>query len=131
MPFLLDTCAILFVAENTSDLSAATLSLIDTAPPGDIFVSAISVAEIACLQDRGRITLRLHWRIWWDTLLKQTGWTCLPITDEVMAEAFSLPPPIHRDPADLVIIATARIERLTLITTDGKILDYPHVATIS
>jgi PIN domain nuclease of toxin-antitoxin system len=49
----------------------------------------------------------------------------LPITDEIMAEAYCLPPPIHRDPADLVMIATARLERLTVVTTDGKILSYP------
>lgn len=130
MPYLLDTCAILFVAENTADLSAATLKLIDAAPAGEVFVSAISVAELACLQERGKITLKQHWRAWWSALLKQTAWTCLPITAEVMAEAYSLPPPIHRDPADRVLIATARHERLTLVTTDGKILGYPHVTTV-
>jgi antitoxin (DNA-binding transcriptional repressor) of toxin-antitoxin stability system len=46
---------------------------------------------------------------------------CLPITAEVLAEAYSLPPPIHRDPADRILIATARHERLTLVTSDGKI----------
>lgn len=58
MPYLLDTCTLLFVAENTADLSPATLKLIDAAPPGEVFVSAISVAELACLQERGRITLK-------------------------------------------------------------------------
>jgi len=130
MPYLLDTCAILFIAENTADLSPATLKLIDAAPAGDVFVSAISVAELACLQERGKISLQRHWRAWWDALLHQTAWTCLPITAEIMAEAYSLPPPIHRDPADRVLIATARQERLTLVTTDGKIQVYPHVATV-
>ena len=131
MPYLLDTCAVLFVAENTADLSPATLKLIDAAPAGDVFVSAISLAELACLQERRRITLKQHWRVWWNALLERTAWTCLPITTEVMAEAYSLPPPIHRDPADRVLIATARLERLTLVTTDGKIRNYPHVATIA
>jgi PIN domain nuclease of toxin-antitoxin system len=63
--------------------------------------------------------------------MKATAWTSLPITVEFLAEAYSLPPPIHCDPADRVLIATARQERLTLVTTDGKILGYPHVATIS
>lgn len=49
MPYLLDTCAILFIAENTTDLSPATVKLIDAAPAGEVFVSAISVAELACL----------------------------------------------------------------------------------
>ena len=65
MPFLLDTCAIVFIAENTADLSPATLQLIDAAPAGEVFVSAISVAELACLQERRKVTL------------KQTGTTSL------------------------------------------------------
>lgn len=131
MPYLLDTCAILFVAEDTGDLSPTTLKLIEAAPPGEIFVSPISVAELACLQERKKITLKQHWRAWWDALLKRTAWTCLPVTAEIMAEAYSLPPPIHRDPADRVLIATARLERLTLVTTDGKLIGYPHVPTVS
>lgn len=131
MAYLLDACAILFIAEHTADLSQATLKLIDAAPAGEVFVSAISVAELACLQERGKITLKQHWRSWWDTLLKHTAWTCLPITAEIMAEAYSLPQPIHRDPADRVLIATARHERLTLVTADGKIIGYPHVSTLS
>lgn len=131
MPYLLDTCAILFIAEGTADLSLATLKLIESAPAGEVFVSAISVAELACLQERRRITLKQHWRAWWNALLKRTAWTCLPIGGEIMAEAYSLPPPIHRDPADRVLIATARHERLTLVTTDGKIIGYPHVVTVS
>ena len=89
------------------------------------------MAELACLQERGKITLKQHWRAWWDALLKQTAWPCLPITANVMAEAYSLPPTIHRDPADRVLIATARLERLILVTTDGKIRSYPHVVSIS
>ena len=131
MPYLLDTCAVLFVAENTADLSPATLKVIDAAPAGDVFVSAISVAELACLHERGKITLKQHWRAWWDALLRRTGWACLPITAEVLAEAYSLPPPIHRDPADRILIATARVERLMLVTTDAKIRGYPHVATVA
>jgi len=121
----------LFVAGGTADLSPATLKSIDEAPAGGVFVSAISVAELACLQERGKITLKQHWRSWWDALLERTAWTCLPITAEIMAEAYSLPPPIHRDPADRILIATARQERLTLVTTDGKIRGYPHVTTIA
>jgi PIN domain nuclease of toxin-antitoxin system len=129
--YLLDTCAILFIAENTTDLSEAAFKAIDEASAGEVFVSAISLAELACLQERRKIVLKHHWRSWWDLLLKRTAWTCLPITAEIMAEAYSLPAPIHRDPADRVLIGTARQERLTLVTTDGKILGYPHVMTMA
>ena len=48
-----------------------------------------------------------------------------------MEEAFSLPEPIHRDPADRIIIATARVYDLDVVTTDARILAYPHVRTLS
>ena len=48
-----------------------------------------------------------------------------------MAEAYSLPPPIHSDPADRILIATARLEKLTLVTTDAKIRAYPHVQSVA
>jgi len=47
-----------------------------------------------------------------------------------MAEAWSLPGMVHRDPADRLLLATARIERLTLVTTDRKLLAYPHAETL-
>lgn len=130
MGYLLDTCAILFIAEKTRDLSESTLALIESADSAEVFVSAISVAELACLQERGRIRIQRHWRAWWDAVLQNTGWSCLAITGEIMAEAYTLPGPIHRDPADRVLIATARLERLTLVTTDGKIRGYPHVRSV-
>ena len=60
MPYLLDTCAILFIADNTADLSPTTIQVIDAAPAGEVFLSAISVAELACLQERGMIALKQH-----------------------------------------------------------------------
>ena len=52
------------------------------------------------------------------------------MTAEIAEEAYSLTEPIHRDPVDRILIATVRVERLTLVTTDGKILAYPHVSTL-
>ena len=78
MQYLLDTCAIIFVAENASDLSAATLKLLDAAAPGEVSVSAISLAELACLQERGRIQLKQHWRSWWTSCSDAPpGFVCL------------------------------------------------------
>ncbi len=91
MSQLLDTCASAARAEETAGLSAARFSLIDTAPVGEVLVSAISVAELACLQERGRITLKEHRRVWWGILLRRTRWPCLLIEDHAMAEASSVP----------------------------------------
>ena len=130
MRLLLDTCAVIFFAENTGDLSPATMSVI-AASNSEVFVTVISIAEIACAQEHGKLKIKLHWRLWWQETLRRNAWACLAITPEIMAEAFSLPLPIHRDPADRLIIATARVEHLTVVTTDRKIREYPHVPTIA
>jgi len=51
----------------------------------------------------------------------------LSVDLENIEEAYSLPGEFHSDPADRVLVATARLSKLTLVTGDQKILDYPHV----
>ena len=51
----------------------------------------------------------------------------LPVDLENIEEAYSLPGEFHSDPADRVLVAAARLNKLTLVTSDQKILDYPHV----
>ena len=55
----------------------------------------------------------------------------LEITPDIAIDAYSLPGNFHKDPADRLIVATARVHQLTIITSDRKILDYPHVRTLS
>lgn len=129
MRFLLDSCAVIFFVEATGDLSReATDSL--QASDSEVFVSAVSIGELACAVERGRLKLKQHWRVWWKEALRRNGWPCLPVTAEIVEEAYSLSEPIHRDPADRLLIATARIERLTLVTTDAKLLGSPHLRTL-
>ncbi len=129
MRLLLDTCAVIFFVEGTDDLSRSATDSIQ-APDSEVFVSAVSVGELACAVARGRLKLKQHWRVWWKEALRLNGWPCLAVTAEIAEEAYSLSEPIHRDPADRILIATARVERLTLVTTDAKILGYPHVSTL-
>jgi PIN domain nuclease of toxin-antitoxin system len=68
--------------------------------------------------------------VWFREQAEKNGWNVLPISLEVAEESYSLPEPIHADPADRIIIATARVEGLTIITTDRLILDYPHVKSL-
>jgi PIN domain nuclease of toxin-antitoxin system len=126
---LLDTCAILHFSAAPERLSSSSLSRI-TAADTEIWCSAISIGEIACLQERGRIEIDGHWKTWFRTLLEVNGWNLAPISGEIVEEAWSLPEPIHRDPADRILIATSRIRRMPLVTTDRLILDYPHVDSL-
>lgn len=125
MNLLLDTCAILHLSMGDPCVKSSTLGLLEAAD--QVFVSPISSAELACLQERGRIQLPQHWKIWFRTALEQNGWETQPISLEMMEEAYSLPGDFHADPVDRVLTATARMEKLLLLTTDRKILEYPHV----
>lgn len=130
MKLLLDTCAILHFSAAPDRLSPQALARI-TAAETEVWCSAISIGEIACLQQRGRIEIAGHWKTWFRTLLEVNGWNLESITGEIVEEAWSLPEPIHRDPADRILIATSRIRRMPLITTDSLILDYPHVDALA
>ena len=48
----------------------------------------------------------------------------------VAVEAYALPDPFHRDPADRILVATARMHQATFLTADKRILAYPHVRTV-
>jgi PIN domain nuclease of toxin-antitoxin system len=130
MNLLLDTCAVVFVAQSPARLSAKTRGLVRD-KDNVIFVSAATIGELACLVERKRITLPLHWKTWLRQRAESQGWNLLPMTAEIIEEAWSLPDPIHRDPVDRVMIATARLQQLTVVTTDRLILDYPHVKAMA
>jgi PIN domain nuclease of toxin-antitoxin system len=92
-----------------------------------IFVSPISCAEIACGVERSRISLDRHWKSWFRHFIALNGWQIADIDLKIMEEAYSLPDYTGRDPADRIIIATARIFQCPIITADRRILDYAHV----
>ncbi len=52
------------------------------------------------------------------------------LTPEIAIDAANLPGSFHPDPADRLIVATARAHGATLLTTDAKILAYSHVSTL-
>lgn len=130
MSLLLDTCSILWLASEPQRLTARTLARLAD-PLETVHVSAISAGEIACLSERGRLVLPAHWRRWFRIAVEQNGWAIEPIGLDVIEEAYSLPGTFHPDPADRILVATARLRGLTIVTGDEKILAYPHVTSIN
>ncbi|HCE42503.1 MAG TPA: VapC toxin family PIN domain ribonuclease [Lentisphaeria bacterium] len=129
MKILLDTCSIIWTVSNPERLTETAKSAI-TSKTSEIFVSPISCAEIACLSERGRIVLDRHWKTWFNHFVGLNAWTAIPIDLKIIQEAYSLPDRFHDDPADRIIVATARAGELHIVTSDRKILDYPYVKTI-
>ena len=54
----------------------------------------------------------------------------IPMSNSIAAKSASLPQPLHSDPADRIIIATALSTGAPIVTKDKKISDYQHVKTI-
>ena len=92
-----------------------------------IGVSAISCWEVAKLVEYKKITLNLPVLDWLKLALSYPGVQLIPLTPEIIADSTSLPGTFHKDPADQLIVATARVYDQKLMTSDEKILNYPHV----
>jgi PIN domain nuclease of toxin-antitoxin system len=128
MKILLDTCAVLWTISAPEELSTKAKNLVID-PSSEVLVSPMSCAEIACLVERNRIKLDRHWKLWFRHYVDLNGWTVVPVDLPVVEESYSLPGQFHRDPADRILVATARLFQASIITADEKIINYPHVQT--
>lgn len=129
MQVLLDTCGILWSILEPEKLTSRTREVL-TQSETEVFVSPLSCAEIACLVERGRIELNQHWKPWFNHFTRLNDWQFIDIDLSIIQEAYSLPGDFHKDPADRILTATARLHGLSIITGDRKLLAYPHVETI-
>ena len=95
-----------------------------------IGISSISVWEVFMLERRGRLELRIPAALWVEKCERLALFHFVPVDNTIARLSVELPEPIHADPADRIIIATALSLGATLITKDRKILAYPHVKTL-
>lgn len=98
-----------------------------------IGLAAISLKEAAWLLAHGRIVLRepvAPWSDWLRDAASAPGLEVLPLTVEVAIASEQLPASFPKDPADRLIVATARIHGLTLITADDALRKPAHVPTL-
>ncbi len=90
-------------------------------------ISAISCWEVAKLVEYGRLTLPLPVSDWFDQALAYPGIRLLELSPRIIVESTQLPGSFHRDPADQIIVATARVYSCPLVTLDSRLRTYPHV----
>jgi PIN domain nuclease of toxin-antitoxin system len=122
---LLDTCTLLWLGSDQSQLSAPAKELIaDNA--GSIFISSISAFEIALKHRKHKLRLPTAPRAWVLEALSSQGIEEIPVDVLTSIVANELPP-LHDDPFDRVIIATAQINGYEIITPDELIHRYPGV----
>ena len=125
---LLDTCVLLWLAGNPAALSAAAAkALAEASSPA--FVSAISAWELALKVRKGNLKLQRAPAEWYAAALRHHALLEMPLTGAIALQAAALPP-IHNDPCDRFLVATAQINHLVLLTPDPKIQQYPGLKTL-
>ena len=133
MVTLLDTHALVGLLDGNERLGEKSRALIQQAARADsLYVSAITPWEIAMLVSKGRLTLAQEVGEWLRIAISLPGVRMAPLSVEVSVASTRLPGAFHSDPADRIIVATARQLGATLVTEDKLILDYSkagHVKT--
>ncbi len=126
VPLLLDTHFWIWLqsGEQSVFTDAILKAVESSAAGGRLHVSIISVWEVALLESKGRIRLSLPCGPWVQQALAIPGLSLAPLTPEIAIESCHLPSPFHGDPADRIIVATARILGAKLLTRDRKLVEY-------
>jgi PIN domain nuclease of toxin-antitoxin system len=129
---LLDTNVVVWWASSDERrLTAVSRSAIKrNREVSEILISSISAWEIAILVERHRLALTMDVSNWLATVSRIGGVRFIPVDNEIAVASVRLPGQLHADPADRIIIATARQHGAHLVTADEKIHRYPHVQTI-
>jgi len=118
---ILDTCALLWLAGGGKNLSREALNRINESPA--VYVSAISGFEIGLKVAKKKLKLPLSPKDWFERVVEHHSLTILPLNLEICVAATELPA-IHNDPCDRFILATARLNNLTVVTADGNFEKY-------
>lgn len=131
MPTLLDTHAWVWWATEDRRLSArARRRIAAAAANSELWLSLISVWELAKKVEKRQLVLDRPLELWLDAALARPGLGTWEITRPVLIESCSLPQPFHGDPADQMIVATARLNGATLVTKDERMRRYAHVQSM-
>ena len=123
---LLDTHVFIWLMNGDNSLSAKARVLIERVveEEGSIALSAISLWEISMLYAKKRIVLNQPCLNWMTHSLQAPGIHLSELTPEIADDSCALANNFHGDPADRIIVATARILDIPLMTRDEKILAY-------
>lgn len=124
-PLLLDTCAMIWLAAGRPVAAPAAEALSEAHRESEpVLVSPISAWEVGMLVSRGRLALSIPPRRWIERLLSRGGLRLAELPVDVLLDSSFLPGHPPRDPADRIVIATARDRAARILTRDRAILAY-------
>ena len=125
---LLDTHTFIWLASDRSQLPSRLVELIASESDG-LFISSITATEVGLLSNAGRINTYGSCEDFLFKNLNRLGIHEVPV-DVAIALASTQLPPIHRDPFDRIIIATAQVHKMTILTKDRTISIYPKTKVV-
>jgi PIN domain nuclease of toxin-antitoxin system len=124
VPLLLDTCAVIWLFNRSAMSDASRAAITDAATNGCLFVSPFSGWEVGMLVKKGKIALTMPPARWFSLISDHPAVTLASLSHEILIESSFLPSEPPGDPADRIIIATARQSGLTIVTRDRLIFNY-------
>ncbi len=128
---LLDTHAWVWWVSADRRLSTSAKRAIDRAQTaGALGLSLISIWEVAKKVEKTQLVLDRPVDEWIDLAAAFPGLLLIELTRPILIESCRLPGPFHGDPADQLIVATARDRGATIVTKDDRIRQYGHVRTV-
>ena len=128
---VLDTHAWIWLVNDPRLLSPSARKAAEQALSRNaIYISSISVWEAALLSASGRIKLTMDVHDWIAGSEALPFFNFVPVDNAILLRSVSLPGPLHNDPADRIIIATAMIKGMPVVTKDEKIWKYSKVKSI-
>jgi PIN domain nuclease of toxin-antitoxin system len=131
MKYLLDTHTWIWWNMNPKKLSKKVKKLIhDTEGYDELLLSAISPWEFSKLLEKKRLGISCNPEDWIKAALDMPKLRVIPLHPILAYRSTILPQPFHDDPADQIIVASAREENATILTKDQKILTYKHVKSL-
>jgi len=121
---LLDTCAMLFLAEEARVEAETLWEISEASYDGRLYLSPISAWEIGMSVSKGRLSLPIAPLDFINEFIDRMQVKLSPLTPAIMVSSSYLPGRVHGDPMDRILIATARAHNLVLVTSDRPILTY-------
>jgi PIN domain nuclease of toxin-antitoxin system len=128
---VLDTHSWLWFISKPEVLSKRAIEAVSAAvKEKSVLISSISAWEVALLVIKKRLKLALDVTDWIAKSENLPFIQFIAVSNSIAVKSINLPQPLHPDPADRIIIATALSAGAPLVTKDKKLLNYPHVKTI-
>jgi PIN domain nuclease of toxin-antitoxin system len=128
---LLDTCALIYIANGEPITEQAREAAKSAIVGQGVLVSPVSACEIGLLSTAKRpVTFLPDPKTYFADFLSRSGVRLTPLSPNIAIESSHLPQPVHGDPADRMLIATARALNVPIVTRDRLILAYARAGHV-